>query len=443
MGNPASFDSNRRYARPGEIDTPILELTAEPRLPVAPIPNRTSPTPVPNRQSTAPAPDHVVPTAVPNRTNATPVHNRQSAAPAPDHRIPTAMPTRTNPIPPAGKDAISKINAINMMNKVNRQKVSARFELLPDRKPQWGRIGVSAATQLTALGLLLLAPLIFPQPMQTALKFDVVELMQPVTQIAIPSRTPPPPPKVKPKVRPPEPKQVVPEPVVLNPKQPHVFVITKPELPKVHTLEVKPLELNPNLKETKVVVVTSQPAPPKEEVKVGLLSPGSPAPATVIAPANKVQTGGFGDPNGIHGPGNPSRSANINQAGSPLLPGGPGYGNGSSGAQGIRGTVAADGSRNTAVTRAGATTGVEILGKTNPAYSDEGRTLRIEGDVVLEVVFLASGQVQVIRVVSGLGHGLDDAAVQAAKQIRFRPAKREGQPVDFPAHVRIAFRLAK
>jgi TonB family protein len=59
------------------------------------------------------------------------------------------------------------------------------------------------------------------------------------------------------------------------------------------------------------------------------------------------------------------------------------------------------------------------------------------------VVFLASSQVQVIRVVSGLGHGLDEAAVRAAKQIRFRPAQREGQPIDFPARVRIEFRLAK
>jgi TonB family protein len=67
----------------------------------------------------------------------------------------------------------------------------------------------------------------------------------------------------------------------------------------------------------------------------------------------------------------------------------------------------------------------------------------MEGDVVLEVVFLASGQVQVIRVVSGLGHGLDEAAIQAAKQIHFRPAKRDGLPVDSPARVRIEFRLAK
>jgi TonB family protein len=350
-------------------------------------------------------------------------------------------------VPKAGENAISTLNRIITTNRINAGKVSARFELLPDRKPQWNRLGVSAAAQLAVLGLLLLAPLMFPQSMQTALKFDVVELMQPVTEINLPpAATPPPPPKIKPKVRPPEPKPVVPEPepvVELNPRKPHVFLITKPELPKIRTAEEKPLELRPTLTETKIVVETNQPAPPKEDVKVGTLGPGTPAPVPVVAPANKVQTGGFGDPDGIHGPGNPNRSANINQAGSPLLPGGPGFGNGTGGAKGLRGTGASESPSKSASGKGGATSGVDILGKTNPGYSDEARTLRIEGDVVLEVVFLASSQVEVIRVVSGLGHGLDEAAVRSAKQIRFRPAQRDGQPIDFPARVRIEFRLAK
>jgi TonB family protein len=339
-------------------------------------------------------------------------------------------PNRKSPTPPAGRDGIA------------RKRVSARFELLPDRKPRWDRIALSAAGQLATLGFLLLAPLIFPQPMQTALKFDVVELMQPVTQIRIPPPTPAPP-KIRPKVPPPKPTPLLPETAELNPRQQHVFLLPKPEPPKVRTVEAKPVVLNPIVEQTKIVVVTSQPKPPKEDVNVGTLNSGSPAPVTVVAPGNKVQTGGFGDPNGIKGPGNPNRSANINQAGSPLLPGGPGYGNGSSGARGIRGAIAAEEPKKNALATGGATTGVDILEKPNPVYSTEGRTLRIEGDVVLEVVFLASSQVQVIRVVSGLGHGLDETAIQAAKQIRFRPAKRDGQPVDFPARVRIAFRLAK
>src|SRR2546429_562816 len=66
---------------------------------------------------------------------------------------------------------------------VARNRVPARFELLPDPKSRWNRIGLSAVGQLAFLGLLLLSPMIFPQQMQTALRFDVVELMQPVMHI--------------------------------------------------------------------------------------------------------------------------------------------------------------------------------------------------------------------------------------------------------------------
>jgi TonB family protein len=280
-----------------------------------------------------------------------------------------------------------------------------------------------------------------------------VEVFRPAKEIPVPPATPPPPPprpKIKPKAppRPPEiTMEVHAEPPLLpqlNPRQPHVFLMSKPELRKVHTVDVKPVELRPVLAQTEIVLRTNEPKAPKEDVKTGNLSSGgSSAPATVTAPANKVQTGGFGDPNGLPGTGNPSRAANINRAGSPLLPGGPGYGNGSGGARGIRGVAAADESNQNGLATRGATTGVDVLNKPNPVYSTEGRTLRIEGDVVLEVIFLASGQMQVTRVVNSLGHGLDEAAILAAKQIRFRPAKRDGQPVDFPARVRIGFRLAE
>ena len=90
----------------------------------------------------------------------------------------------------------------------------------------------------------------------------------------------------------------------------------------------------------------------------------------------------------------------------------------------------------------GADTSPTILDKPKPEYTAEGRSLKIEGDVVLDVVFLANGSIQVNQVISGLGHGLDEAAVRAAQQIKFKPAKREGQAVDFPARVRIEFRLA-
>jgi TonB family protein len=85
---------------------------------------------------------------------------------------------------------------------------------------------------------------------------------------------------------------------------------------------------------------------------------------------------------------------------------------------------------------------VEILFKPKPEYTDEARAKKIEGEVLLQVIFAASGEVKVERVVQGLGYGLDHSAEAAAREIRFRPAQQEGQPVDANAIVHITFALA-
>jgi hypothetical protein len=173
-----------------------------------------------------------------------------------------------------------------------RRGVSAHFELLPDGKPRWNQLGLSAGGQLVILGLALLSPMIFPKTMKTALKFDVIELMQPVTEIPVapetpkpPAPRPPPKPKPKPKVEPkaPELKPEVPEPPPLvpqlSPKQPHVFLNLKPLVLKAHTVEVEPLELKQNLKQPEIVLSSNGPKAPKEEVKPNP-GPGNPAPGS-------------------------------------------------------------------------------------------------------------------------------------------------------------------
>ena len=85
---------------------------------------------------------------------------------------------------------------------------------------------------------------------------------------------------------------------------------------------------------------------------------------------------------------------------------------------------------------------VVILEKPNPVYSEEARRLGLEGEVLIQVVFPASGAVRIVRVSKGLGHGLDEAAIRAAQQIRFKPALQQGTAVDFPATVHIVFQLA-
>jgi len=85
---------------------------------------------------------------------------------------------------------------------------------------------------------------------------------------------------------------------------------------------------------------------------------------------------------------------------------------------------------------------VEIVFKPTPEYTDEARSARIEGTVSLELEFTAAGDVRVLRVVRGLGHGLDEAAQRAALRIRFKPAQSDGRSVDSRATVHITFRLS-
>jgi len=354
---------------------------------------------------------------------------------------------------------------------IGTKPVPARLALLPDGEKRWDRIGVSAIAQILALTFFLAAPIFFPERLGT-LKYSVVPLLMPVTEVPVaPPPPPPPPPKVRAKA--PEPKPI--EEPKLSPKQPHIFVQQKAFQPQIRQLDVKAPELTKEtVFEAKLNTPINGPKRPKDEVKVNNMSTGSAAPATVNLPLNKVQTGGFGEPNGLPGKGNPNKTTNINRLGSPALPGGPGYGNGTGGDKGVRGTVASTGfgngianpppsggkhgkvqsggfadatvADNTPKKKAASgdapTTMVDILDKPHPQYSAEGRTLRLEGDVVLDLVFQADGTVQVNQVISGLGHGLDEAAVRAAQQIKFKAAKRDGQPVDFPARVRIEFRLA-
>jgi TonB family protein len=87
-------------------------------------------------------------------------------------------------------------------------------------------------------------------------------------------------------------------------------------------------------------------------------------------------------------------------------------------------------------------TNLEVLSKPPVQYTAEARQLKVQGDVVLRVTFLASGQVVVQSVVHGLGHGLDEEARRVAQQIRFRPATRDGRPVDITTTITITFQLA-
>jgi TonB family protein len=356
---------------------------------------------------------------------------------------------------------------------IGSKPIPARLAMLPEQKTNWGRVGASAIFQVSVLGFFLLVPLLYPEGMKTALQFyNTTQIAQPMTEIPV---APPPPPPAKVKVPKAEVKPEVPDPPKLNPQQPHIFANLAPKTqPKpVEKPDVKAPDMKQAFDEAKLNAEENGPKRPKDDVKVGNF--GSAATPTIKPmPVEKVQTGGFGDENGIAGKGDPNHATNVNRLGSPALPGGDGFGNGTGGKNGVRGVVPStgfgngtaippsEGGKKSAVVTGGfsnadapadapkkkagptgpADAAPEILDKPRPEYTAEGRSMKIEGDVRLDVVFLANGTLQVNRVVSGLGHGLDEAATRAAQQIKFKPAKRQGEPVDYPAVIRIEFRLA-
>jgi TonB family protein len=340
------------------------------------------------------------------------------------------------------------------------------FSLLPDRRPPWKEFAFSYATQSALIAFLVwfgaLKPLHITPAARDFRDITLVTTPPPVNHQPAPVR----------EFKLPEPVAYrdtpIPENLRLPAPKPRVRAEDQPA-PQVQMAVSKP-NLPP-----------STPAIPRRLVQTNVFSTGSSAIPTMAAAPQKVQTGGFGDPNGVPAQANTSgKPANIAQLGSFDLPAGPGYGNGTGGAKGARGVIASTGfgngvatgdgsgrintSRGNGVVRqagfgdadvtaaqtvrprtAEATPHVvpaEILSKPTPAYTEEARRMRVEGEVLLEVVLEASGRVHVVRIVRGLGHGLDESAVHAAEQISFKPALRDGQPSDSTAVLHIIFQLA-
>jgi len=349
---------------------------------------------------------------------------------------------------------------------IGEKLVEARLDTLPENRVRWSALAVSSTVQLALAMAVAALPLFFPQTLSTRMFYQVTPLAAPVTEIPIPVEHPVMQAKARPiPVQPVEPVRIA---KLFNPR---ALVAPKPKIVERPNQEIPKFE--PTLVATKFA--TPEPERPREPVKTGVLNTSSSAQPTLSAAVEKVQTGGFGDPRGFASDTNDAKRGNVARVGSFELPPGPGNGNGTGGANGARGTVASagfgngvavpastnstrgtvqsGGFANAAVTSevksapkhvdsAPAIQPVVILEKPNPAYTDEARKLGVEGEVLVEVIFRASGQVQTVRVVKGLGHGLDEAALRAAGQIRFKPALQEGHAVDFPAIAHIVFQLA-
>ena len=336
--------------------------------------------------------------------------------------------------------------------------------LLPERK--LNKRAIATAYGLVALVLLIVLSLgvFMPERLQMR-EYHVTEL------IPMPSLRPEPEPvkvvtQVKPHLLPAVKLPVFEQPKLVMPKEVRRQAAPEPvEAPKVVVNNFATPQL-------KLAVGGARP----QLVHTGDFNEGSSQTPTVNAAVQKVQTGGFGDPNGLQGTGKQGAKLYAAQTGSFDMPAGPGQGNGTGGAKGIKGTVASadfgngiasggkgDGRSNGKGVATGgfgseqvvhqgpkiaqadsgpATTPVEITYKPNPVYTQEARDLKLEGEVLLEVNFSANGTLHVNRGVRGLGHGLDEAAIAAANKIRFKPALRFGTPVDSTAVVHVSFQMA-
>ena len=78
---------------------------------------------------------------------------------------------------------------------------------------------------------------------------------------------------------------------------------------------------------------------------------------------------------------------------------------------------------------------------TRPSYTDEARRRAIEGVVSVQAEFDINGGFKVLRIVKGLGYGLDESALAALKNWHFTPAYRNGARVSVIAHIDVMFTI--
>ncbi len=83
----------------------------------------------------------------------------------------------------------------------------------------------------------------------------------------------------------------------------------------------------------------------------------------------------------------------------------------------------------------------KVVSTAEPEFSDEARRIRYSGVVVMTTVVNKAGVAQGIRIQKPLGFGLDEKAVETVSKWRFKPATRDGNPIDMEIAVEVDFHL--
>lgn len=357
--------------------------------------------------------------------------------------------------------------------RVNRQQ--ATFGLLPEPEGRNKAFTVSLIVNVSVIVLVLIMSIYFVHNQVVQKKLDETQLLLPITPVKA----------VRPKFVQPKVTITPPTPDLLNRIAPKYTYRPTPAEDQPRPARVRMNSMNaPVLPPYRPDSVALPPQP-----KLGAFHTAIPTAVANNMGHTSTRVGGFGDPMGVHANPNANRAATIAAVGSfsNAIGGeagagaarrgsvhgvdfGSGYASGRPGGAG-RGRVASvgfgDGLANgtgrrphgtirqggftsdTAVAKpklalanTGNDTSVQVLSYPKPPYTAEARQLKIQGEVVLEVRFSANGEVHVLRVVRGLGHGLDQQAIRAAEQTRFKPATRDGKPVDTTTLFHVDFQLA-
>ena len=251
------------------------------------------------------------------------------------------------------------------------------------------------------------------------------------------------PPKIQPPVSKPAPEIVKNSPA---PKQ-----VSPPPAPKPVTIQIAQAASVPNNSAhpspirlgsmTNPINNTSGPA--VSPINLGHSgAPGMNAANTGLGNPTRIAIGGSGSPNGTNMAGRDSAAVPIRG-----LSNGAQGGTGSGAARPGAIQIAMNNKPEPIVTRPPQPVNVprtapKVLFKPRPEYTEDAKLAHIEGSVAVRIHVTSAGAVQVIGVSSGLGHGLDQAAVRAAQSMRFQPATQDGRAVDWDGVVNINFQLA-
>ena len=142
----------------------------------------------------------------------------------------------------------------------------------------------------------------------------------------------------------------------------------------------------------------------------------------------------FGDPLGALGP--PSSGPG---AGGGI---GSGYGGGvGSGRGGGVGPGSGGGIGGGVFRAGGGVSAPQLIYRVEPEYTEEARKAKYQGTVMIYCVVDIHGAVRDIRVIRSLGLGLDEKAVEAVLQWKFKPGMKDGRPVPVSAQIEVTFRL--